>query len=114
MTDEKSLMIGFGVSEETTVARELIESGGVGFSDKVVSTRMLSRAMVSSGVDAPKTNFMQRLMLDFGYRKFPEPVKWGGDTHRPVWTKELVTDKDAVRRLLDATAESQLEDDFID
>jgi len=114
MTDEKTLMVGLGVSEEMTVARDLIESGGLGFSDQVISTRMLSRAMVASGVEAPKTNFMQRLMLDFGYRKFPEPVKWDGETHRPVWTKHLVTDKEEVRRLLDATAEGQLEEDFQD
>ncbi len=112
-TEEKKIMVSLGASDELTTVRELIETGGLGYGRAVVSTRMLSRAIEAAGVDAPKTVAMNKLMVGLGFHKFPTQVKWSGEGHR-VWTAQLVTRLEDVRRLLDVTAEDVVEGDFED
>ena len=112
-TEEKRIMVSFGVSDEVSIAKELIEKGGYGFSEKVVSTSLLSAAIGREGIEPPKTTSMRHLMIRLGYRPFAGTVKWDQRAHR-VWVKAVVTLPEEVRRLLDATAEKVVEGDFSD
>lgn len=112
-TEEKRVMVSLGVSDELTTARDLIAEGGYGFGPEVVSTRELNKAMEVAGVDVPKSTAMKRMMTKLGFQQIEGQIKWDGYPHR-VWTRQAVTEPDAIRRLLDATASRQLEEDFKD
>lgn len=112
-TEEKRIMVSLGVSDELSTARDLIAVGGYGFGPDVVSTGELSKAMEAAGVDVPKSTVMKRMMTKLGFQQFEGQIKWEGYPHR-VWTKEAVTEPDAIRRLLSATANREVEKDFQD
>lgn len=112
-TEEKRIMVSLGVSDELSTARDLIAEGGYGFGPDVVSTGELHKAIEAAGVDVPKGRAMNRMMAKLGFQQVGGQIKWDGYPHR-VWTRKAVTDSVAIRRLLDATASRQLEEDFKD
>lgn len=112
-TDEKRIMVSLGASDELSTARGLIAEGGYGFGPDVVSTSELSTAMEAAGVEAPQSIAMNRMMVKLGFQKVVGQIKWDNRPHR-VWTRKAVTEPDAIRSLLDATASRQLENDFED
>lgn len=112
-TEEKRIMVSLGVSDELSTVRDLIAEGGYGFGPDVVSTGELRKAIEAAGVDVPKGRAMNRMMTKLGFQQFEGQIKWEGYPHR-VWTKEAVTEPDAIRRLLDATARREVEKDFQD
>lgn len=104
-TLEKQTMISLGVSDEETMARDLIARGITGVSEKVISTSELTQALAAEGLPMLIGRRVTALMLKLGYTRVEKPIKWTGFDNRTrrVWVKGSVPDLPSLHRLLDET-----------
>lgn len=107
MTDEKAVMVSLNRSTEDQVAREVIAAGGLGISERVLSSKLLSEAMLMHEEAVTlQTKALSTLLVRMGYTKWPERVRWQGDLHY-VWVRGRVPSSlDQVKTLLDKTTTS--------
>ena len=105
----KEIMAGSNKSEDDWTVETLVQAGGVGFSDAVVSTAHLRGAIAASGGHLADHKFgLNRTLSRLNFVQFPKPVWWDGASRR-VWVKDgaLLLDKarvyESLKNLLDAT-----------
>lgn len=91
-TEEKKVMISLGVSDEEAIARDIIQRGTTGVSERIVSTSDLAMAMLGHQIPAPKGRAMNSLMLRLGYTRVEKPINWTGHDGktRRIWIKDRV------------------------
>lgn len=99
--DGKAHMIAESFSDEDAHLADLIEKGGHGFNNKVISIRHLNAAARRAGAEVPYRTRLKHL----GWTQFDggKQVKWGGEVTR-VWVKRGCNFSQAeVRAELDKT-----------
>lgn len=115
LTAEKLSMISAEKGAEICDLSTFIQRGGVGYSESIISSSELTKAMNAhsfSDYEFPDLNnkTIRRILEGLGYMKFDKQVKWNGKPHR-VWVKRA-SDLDATRcrQLLEETL--SVDDDF--
>lgn len=87
MTDEKSVMVGMGVSDEEMTVREILEKGAVGITPEVFLSSYLNAEVITLGADVNlATSAWSRLLGRIGYTRMQKKFKWRGKTEI-VWVK---------------------------
>lgn len=112
-TDEKAEMVALSVSDEEDTVREVIEAGGEGIGQEVLSSPLLVAQLRGTGIDL-RSNSLNRMLVKLGWSKVPERIKWRGMPHR-VWTRggaNVLKTAHSVRRALDCTVPSSGCDDL--
>lgn len=109
MTPEKVTMAEADMDDADEVLRELLKTGGKGYSSRVLSTAHLSAAMLADefdgpvGFEAPKGRTLAKMLQKLGWTRYPHVMKWHGKSCR-VWTHGTGLDSnEAIRAALDAT-----------
>ena len=108
MTPEKKRMMASSVDDAESVAAAIINEGGLGISDKVVSSSMLSVQLSyrasQDGFEIPRSTALNHMLTRLGYSKLEKQVKWNARTHT-IWVKNGVEfDNDQVRFELERTS----------
>lgn len=106
MTPEKQQMMASSQEDAESVAESIISEGGLGITDKVISSSCLSNLLrmraTSDGLEVPKTTSLNHMLTRMGYSKLPKQIKWNGSMHT-VWVKNGFNgDAEACRALLQA------------
>lgn len=108
VTPEKSRMMASSKDDAESVVESIISDGGVGVTDKVVSSGHLSKLLEyrsrSGGFEVPRTTALNFILTRLGYSKMDDRIKWRGETLR-IWVKdgqELTNDQ--VRCQLDSSS----------
>jgi len=103
-TEEKSVMVGMGVSDDEITVRDILEKGGVGITQEVFLSSYLSNEILQSGVEFnAATSGLNRLLSKIGYTRLPKKIKWRGKTDI-VWVKGYkIWEPDVVRDFLKKT-----------
>lgn len=87
MTEEKSVMVNLGVSEDEMTVRENLGKGGLGITKDVFLSSYLKDAVMLEGVELNlETSAWSRLLSRVGYTRLPKKIKWRGKTEI-VWVK---------------------------
>lgn len=109
MTPEKVTMAEADMDDADEVLRDMIKTGGKGYSSDVVSTAHLTAAMVGdefeapAGFEAPKGRTLAKMLQKLGWTRRSNVIKWHGKSCR-VWTHGTGLDtNEAIRAALDAT-----------
>lgn len=104
MTAEKQVMVSMTVSEDESEVRDLLETGGPGYSVACFASSYLVQGLLTTGSDVSlKTSSWNHLLIRMGYTKLPKKVKWRGKTEN-VWVKgHRLLDNDEARELLEKT-----------
>lgn len=106
-TDEKETMAFAGMDDVESLARSIIEVGGHGVSDAVLSSACFSSLLkmkaFGDSVELPKGASLHHMLNRIGFIKVAKSVWWAGAAHR-CWVKPGTQhDVDVVRGLLEAT-----------
>lgn len=113
LTDEKAEMVALSVTDDEDTVREVIEAGGEGVGQEVLSSPALGALLRVAGIDLQTTS-VNRTLLRLGWSKVPNKVKWRGAAHR-VWTRGSANrckDAETLRILLEKTVPSSGCDDL--
>lgn len=104
LTEEKAVMIGMSISPEEDAVREVLETGGEGVCEELLSSSCLSALMTVIAPEvALKTTSMMRVLSKLGYTRMPKKIKWRGSAHI-VWVKgRLNSEPEKVRSILNKT-----------
>jgi hypothetical protein len=107
MTPEKKRMMASGVDDAESAAAAIIADGGVGITDNVLSSSMLSTQLSyranQDGFEVPQKTSLNHMLTRMGYSKLEKQIKWNGRTHT-IWLKNGVElDNEAVRFALDTS-----------
>jgi hypothetical protein len=114
----KDQMISLNTSDEFGAVKDLIEEGGYGFNDQILSSKHLSTALsLMEDVEVPKSTALHKMLLKLGFSKMEKKIKWKGVACH-VWVKgsylELfnglneASTNDKIRSLLDENPEKDL------
>lgn len=100
-TDEKQQMVALNTSEEESVIKEIIESGGYGIAENVICSSALSNAVLTENPSLViKTSAWNRLLSRLGWTKVIKKVKWDGAAHW-IWVAgQVPTDQGALNAFL--------------
>lgn len=104
ITPEKLQMMASSTEDAESVALQIIEDGSVGITREVLSSARLSAMLTHrasmDGFDVPKSTALNHMLNRLGYSKFPDIVKWNGQTHT-IWLRNGITlDADGIREKL--------------
>lgn len=109
VTQEKESMRVADKDDHEDTIEEIIESGCIGVSSKVLSTRHLTRALAKptlSFQDVPQGKTLSRILQRLGWVRYPKQIKWQSEVCQ-IWTKgKPPEDNDALRAMLDTTLNS--------
>ena len=111
MTPEKMRMMASSADDAESVALAIIQNGGVGISENVVSSSHLSRMLhVRSqvdGFDMPRGTALNHMFTRLGYSKLDKQLKWNAQTYT-IWLKNGVElTNDQIRLELDNSNRTQ-------
>ena len=111
-------MISLNTSDEFGAVKDLIEEGGYGFNEKVLSSKHLSTALsLMDDVEVPKSTALHKMLLKIGFSKMEKKIKWKGIACH-IWVKSSCLElfnglneastNDKIRSLLDENSEKDL------
>ena len=113
MSEAKAIMAGSNKSEDDWIVEMLVQAGGVGYSEAVVSTSHLRGAIAASGEHLKDPRYgLSRTLTRLGFVQYPKTFWWDG-TARRIWVKDgkLLLDKASVnhslKNLLDSTVRDE-------
>lgn len=93
MTPEKLRMMASSTDDAESVASAIIQNGGVGITENVVSSSHLSRQLhIRSQIDnfdMPKGTALNHMLTRLGYSKVEKQIKWMAQTYT-IWLKNGV------------------------
>lgn len=93
VTPEKQRMMASSSDNAESVAISIIANGGVGITEKVVSSSHLSRALglrsQTDGFEMPKGMALNHMFTRLGYSKVEKQIKWNAQTYT-IWVKDGV------------------------
>jgi Family of unknown function (DUF5906) len=111
----KNQMISLNVSDEFGVVKDLLESGGHGFNNQILSSKHLVTAIsLIEDIEVPKGKALHKMLMKLGFSCMEKTVKWRS-TKCQVWLKgsslkainelDESTKNEKARSLLDETVE---------
>lgn len=114
----KNQMISLNVSDEFGVIKELIEEGGFGFNDQIISSRHFTTALsFVEDLDVPKSKALHKMFMKLGFSVMDHSIKWDGKMCT-VWLKgssskefkgkDKAETNELVRSMLDETGKNDL------
>lgn len=111
MTPEKMRMMASSTDDAESIALSIIQNGGVGITENVVSSSHLSRMLLArsqvDGFDMPRGTALNHMFTRLGYSKLDKQLKWNGSTFT-IWLKNGVEmTNDDVRLALDNSNPTQ-------
>jgi len=108
VTEEKATMVSMSRSDEDEIAREIIEAGAMGVTDKLLLSSFLTRAWQIHDADTPtpQTSGLSRLLMKLGWTKYAKRVRWGG-VPTYLWSKGQLPN--GWREILDKTMSKEVD-----
>lgn len=83
----KNQMVSLNTSEELGAIKDLIEEGGPGFNQSVVSSSHLAAALAMlDGMEVPKTSAFHKMLMKLGFVMLEKKIKWKGAACK-IWVK---------------------------
>jgi hypothetical protein len=102
MSEAKAIMAGSNKSEDDWTVETLVNTGGAGYSEAVVSTSHLRGAIAAAGEHLSDHKYgINRTLTRLGFVQCPATIHWDGASRR-VWVKDgkLLLDKANVKHCL--------------
>lgn len=99
-TTEKAEMVALSLSDDEDTVKSVIEAGGEGVTETVLTTSCLSNLLKTAGIDL-RSRSMSSVLSKLGWSKVPDRVKWKGVAHR-CWVRGNVQKTaESMRKVLD-------------